>query len=1241
MVRLTSSEIEKALLSGNSLSYSDASGKPVTLQLSEAKQRQLFEFVLRSTVRSPTELPQGFIAGLQNAFDASHDPAIGATNSATTSPQSAGPWKLSTIESEGFGGLNTWQGQTFSFDFGGDSFIFEGPNGSGKSSLITAVLWALTGQRLRDQSDVAEIEKRPVYGNGSRPAGHWPPLACYPPTIVGTASAPVVRVKVKFVDPTGQTATVERTLSAGTISANISQNFEVPQVLIETGLLMPARLARIRVNNSGNGLKGAVQQLTGLDDLIDIGVLTAGLCHASREYRSYRARELATLVSNFSNAIEIARNALAPVDMTVADFKPSDTEDQNGPMVAFGRVLSENTAAQANVVKNDLRSGLQLNQTRVQNEIVTHIAAAREDIDRGLANSPTWQILSSIEAALDAQAATGLANGIAVARSKLEEARDLFHKSKLDSRFQIKAIGARWHNQHAIGSIKDCPLCALPITDLLLGTELETLRGAGVAATRAFTDNVNAITLEFSRSIPDQLSAFDLKLLALEPRRQLIEEITATFINQSRYHDCLIKISRAVEDSISLVPDNELPAIAPPHALPDEDEAKRLVERIVIGERLLSIRNWLLSVGDGWRTWWSNLVDGSIAPPSAATTLSHTEPLRSHLKRVSEALEKAEPYRKALVSMRQAFKDGKDATEIQKEVNRRNEIADTLAPLKALNALCEWVARTAIDGLSDRIGALLKDILVAEQLQYQRASLDRKEGLKVQGGFSSDLRIDATLVANTSWLRAVLWAFVFALREEAVAQFARDQLPLMMFDDPQATFDDYHRSRWANYIAKLQRAPSGIQTIIATYDIGFVDLIKMDGIVGREALLVAPGPHSDSVSVLEGAKIDRAWAKADAEKTPKAAEDYLADVREYAEGLLKLIVRGRDADVRIMALGDLRDLLERLRKSGLTPWDAPVIGSVISLIQKQMPETRYLEGSHHTTGRKFGMQEAIAVHKLWKKLGPAMEGAYRVIRDHRKLHGGMDLLFAAPASVDMPDGHQSAVSAIPLRVLGRAAALTDGRAADGTIDMSEFETKDQIRITLGKHSAFRLSARTLEPVARVGDIVLTKNYGEVSSRSLVAARFENRLLARRFEISDNVSDVVALTAQTLNPREIAPPIIVHRGSIDARKIVGVLFGHSKFPAAQSDQHEICNCGGQADLAYLARTALGLVEVEGKSAEPLALDKQYLIVQDFDPIPGCLENTGWKTRHSRRLGRYMLFQAPSFSRRREHSAGEPR
>lgn len=1196
MARLTKADIENNLLAGGSLSYTDASGSQAALQLTTPTQRRLFEFLLASNVRTPTALPGGFIAGLQKAFEASQDPAIPAATASQAPLQSAGPWKLSLIEAEGFGGLNTWQGDIFTFDLACESFILEGPNGSGKSSLIGAVTWALTGQRPREQSEIAELEKKPVYGNGPKPVGQWPPLACYPPTTADAGKTPTVRVKLTFRDSGGQTATVERKLVGDRVSTSVSPNFQIAPPFIELGLLMPSRIGRIRLNESGNRLKSAVEQLTGLDDLIAIGTLTAGLCHASREYRSYRTKELTALRGSFNRAIEAARSALARVNMPVAEFKPADTEDTSGPMVALGKRLSELAAEQASIVKNDLHPNIQLGQARVQNEVVAHISAARRDFESGLALLPTWRTVGSIQSALSVQATASLELAIAKAKARLDEALALFRKSKLDTKFQLKAIGAHWHEENVGGIVADCPLCSVPLADLALRAELEELRKSGDAARRAFADNTNAIALDLNEAIPAELQKFDLDLLALEPRRCLINEITSTLISDPRYRDCLIGVKALAESALKMTPDLDLQETSPPSDQPEPDDATRVVERVVIAERLIALAKWSTTENPRWTQWWTNLVEGPTSTDTDGPI--PVEGARIHLDRLSDTLEKAEPYRNALGSMRTAFKEGKEAVEIQREVDLRASISEGLAPLKALNGLCDWVTRNTLNELSGRIGGLLKEILVAEQLQYQSATVDRKDGLRVQANFSSDLSVDATVVANTSWIRAVLWAFVFALRSELVDLLGRDDLPLMMFDDPQSTFDDFHRSRWANYIAKLQHGSSNVQIVITTHDIGFVDLIKMDGVIGRDGLLIACGPRSDRASVLEGAKIERAWVIADTERTPKAAQDYLADVREYAEGLLKTMVRGRDGDVRRMALGDLRDLLERSYKSGLTPWDAPVVGTILGLIRKGSPETSYIEGSHHTTGRQFGMQEAAAVRTLWRKLGPAIEGAYRTIRDYRKLHGGMEILFSTPATAEMPEGHQAAVRNIPLKILGRAAALTDGRAADGTIDMSEFELVQQIGITLGRHSAFRLTAPTLEPVARVGDIVIAREYGDVSNRSLVVARFDNRLLARRLEISDNVSNVAALTAQAINPREIAAPVVTHRGSLDVRKIVGVLFESNKSSAAlRTDRNEICDCGGEAMLTQLAKTALGLVEVEGKSAEPLALDGQYLIVKD--------------------------------------------
>jgi hypothetical protein len=62
-----------------------------------------------------------------------------------------------------------------------------------------------------------------------------------------------------------------------------------------------------------------------------------------------------------------------------------------------------------------------------------------------------------------------------------------------------------------------------------------------------------------------------------------------------------------------------------------------------------------------------------------------------------------------------------------------------------------------------------------------------------------------------------------------------------------------------------------------------------------------------------------------------------------------------------------------------------------------------------------------------------------------------------------------------------------------------------------------------------------------------------------------------------------------------KKIVGVLYDTGK-GSAQSEM-EVVECGGEAVITAILSRAKGLVEVSGHSAEPQALDKQFLIIAD--------------------------------------------
>ena len=1208
MARLTKSDIERRLLTEVSIAWQDANKKKPSLVLDDPKERRLFAFLLSTKVREPTGLSQDFIDDLLAAYSGTDDPAS-TIGSASTAGSSAGPWRLQSIETEGFGGLNIWGGPPFPFDFEQESLLIEGPNGSGKSSLIGAILWALSGERPRDQADSDAHEPKPVFGANDKPVGDWPPIACYPPSPADLKSPPRVRVRLMFQNEHGGVAKVERTLDGDEVTTSIDPGFEVPSVFLETGLLMPSRLALLRLDDGGGRLTDAVQKLTGLDDLVAIGALVDGLCHKSREYLSYKRKDLTAARNEFDQAIEEARGILVAVQVAVADFMPADTDDDKGEMAKFGKILIDRAAELTQVVSNDLADGLNLASPPIQHQVISAIGAAQEELEAGLEGLPSWKTLQSIAQVLDDEPAKRISTAIATARNTAEEAIRLLEKSLKDSKFQLKAVAAQWHAQHKSGMVDDCPLCEHDLKAVpSLAQELEALRSAGDAAARSFDDNLNAILAELESSLPALIKKFGSEILTLEPRTKLAEELRHTFVVKDRYAKILVKFAALVEAALSDTPESELAVAQVAAGL---DVLKDLNERIAVIERLLDITTWFRTHSGQWSDWWQNLAaseastetDVALHKEDTSTVEEkRAERLSAHLLRLSDALAKAEPYRKAAEAMRTAWKSGKAAAEIEKELKRRETIAESLMPLKNLGPLAGAVAREAIEGLSERISKLLKRIHLTEQLQFHDARLQRKEGLVVRGGFVPDLRIDATLVANTSWLRAVLWAFLFALREEAVEQIGRDSFPLLVFDDPHSTFDAEHRHRWAQYIASLQSGPSETQIILTTCDEMFLELIRVSGVTGRQAMIAAAGTELGHVGIFEGESLDRKWSETQSLNTPNAGREYIGKVREYVEGLLRLMLRGEDAAVLSVVsgfvVGDCREKIHHLNSKDHAPWNRSEFKKLVNVLDKDSSPIKHMEISHHASGANLGMAEAVDVEEHWrKKLRPALDRGFRLAREHHLLHGGLKALHAAAPTVVLPEGYQAKVRNIPLQVFGRASALSNGRVADGLIDLDEFASTAIKKVVLGRHFAYRLTARTLEPVARPGDILLVKEPGEPSAKSLVVALNDDRILARRFQIAENHSDVAVLSADAIDPRQIMPPVVAHKATFMLHKIIGVLYEDAAWTLPGPAETEICECSGEAVLARLTTNALGLVEVDGHSAEPYALDGQYIIIRE--------------------------------------------
>ena len=119
----------------------------------------------------------------------------------------------------------------------------------------------------------------------------------------------------------------------------------------------------------------------------------------------------------------------------------------------------------------------------------------------------------------------------------------------------------------------------------------------------------------------------------------------------------------------------------------------------------------------------------------------------------------------------------------------------------------------------------------------------------------------------------------------------------------------------------------------------------MGGIAGREAMCAAAGPELGHLGLFEGGSLQRKWEETVNLSTPQAGRDYMGAVRIYLEGLLKLMLRGEDAKVSSFVVGDSRNKVEQLHKTGVTPWSRSEFGNLAKVLGKNVMQIRYIEAA--------------------------------------------------------------------------------------------------------------------------------------------------------------------------------------------------------------------------------------------------------------------------------------------------------
>lgn len=141
-----------------------------------------------------------------------------------------------------------------------------------------------------------------------------------------------------------------------------------------------------------------------------------------------------------------------------------------------------------------------------------------------------------------------------------------------------------------------------------------------------------------------------------------------------------------------------------------------------------------------------------------------------------------------------------------------------------------------------------------------------------------------------------------------------------------------------------------------------------------------------------------------------------------------------------------------------------------------------------------------------------------------------------------------------------------------------------------------IAAGTLDPVADIGDVIVVSNYAPVHARNLVVTTFEHRLLARRYNETEIHPHIAVLTGQATDPTALAQPIIAPKERIIPRKIVGVLFAKSRLPIPPKDDDAEFIMLPDLSVVHKMLQDAKLFQVSGRSAEPIALDGQFIMTQ---------------------------------------------
>ncbi|WP_198918753.1 AAA family ATPase [Pseudomonas chlororaphis] len=1135
------------------------------------------------------------------------------SNQATTSVTSR--WfTLVSIKAHQFAGLHhagTSQSKPsdFTFEFKDGVTLFEGYNGCGKTSLLNAIIWALTGEVLRPQRAPEQGNKDFDFEVDDSSTHAAPPVVPLPdPELEELTSSAVpvdTWVELEFEDQDKKTYKVRRSLKR--IARNVLKDeisgideLGLDPISTRVGTTMPGILPYVQVG-SASALGKAVSELTGMAPLVQLAN-HAGKAKKKIDGDLTKAKQ--SEIENVDEAylrsrtdlVELLRKYKLQVDDAEIPF-PSDGASVETDLDRLSTKLAELKTYGLNHAKQVLGETFDVQDETQRTDLIDSIAPALNTVSK-LDPLPSMARLRGLTK-LTQEEATPVRDFIAAVRIEASELIEIAAEPNKAARVRLYARVAAWIREHPglVHNENNCAVCGQSlidvvdeITGLMVKDHIGGAAKEGDYAGKTFSAWAKHVIGEITARLPASLAAEVRREPPDGPTSLIREAVVEELFHDAAFAKSLkplrLHIVETCDRALEVFP--ALKFTASPKlgsGRPEFQDLNQLIYRIELAMAYPGWRSDAKSVMIGFM----REVVGLVATEERETV---PESLMGQLYKLQAIVTAISPIDEAAVKQQRLVADINKRRRFEQRLKAYGEASLGLKECVTIGELAEQQVKQLQRQLHSSATFWRKRIYLSA---FPTTSMELV-GTRMSGGGDLQLLVGASRLAapaqhvsNASALRASLLGFYLAYWQYMLKE--RGGLRLLLLDDPQELLDGDNRDRLADAIYDINKA--GAQLIMTTHDTRFALAVakRTQGrSIGLNHQYVHPATARRGTLFLTPsvAKVQEALFRFNSQPDDAAiAQEYLSECRIFLEGRMGDLFDDRTypAAATVNFAPTLGDHLGRLRglikNASNELFKSPAISNFINdhALKDGSPVLALLNKVHHRDKTSIRPKEVFDIKGDLERLRQNVERAHEEFRNFNRREP-LTLPVNTLASLSPAEIPSFCIPVqASLKAFVRGASFGDSQEIEHEVITSDwFKSK----------AFFYIRSNSLGFAGPQGSVAIVDvDATAPTDRQLVIARTGKEIYSRRL-LKPQSSELIALAAETPDPRKSPLTQLLQEQQVSLHPIVGMLFGGlESVPTSKSEAVQIPEAPQLQKIGMAYR-------IKEDSAVPLALPGQVAL-----------------------------------------------